>query len=211
MKNNKGFVLMETIIVMSVLSLALITLYSSYVKIMSQSKSKNLYDTPEALYIADAIKQAYEYKTSTGTPTYLLDEVTGDDKPDKKAVITPISKSSVNIQCYSIISGNNSKGIKQACNATTSHMGYQNSDIKNIYNAFNIANVYVMKSSEFKNPPSGVEYDDIIKFFDGSTINYLKTIERSELMSTGTNVDLIIVKIKTKDGYMFGRSERVIS
>ena len=63
MKNNKGFVLMETIIVMSVLSLALITLYSSYVKIMSQSKSKNLYDTPEALYIADAIKQAYEYKT----------------------------------------------------------------------------------------------------------------------------------------------------
>ena len=44
MRNNKGFVLMETIIVMSVLSVALMTLYSSYVKIMANSKDKNFYD-----------------------------------------------------------------------------------------------------------------------------------------------------------------------
>ena len=61
MRNNKGFVLMETIIVMSVLSVALMTLYSSYVKIMANSKAKNFYDTPEALYIAEAVSRAQLY------------------------------------------------------------------------------------------------------------------------------------------------------
>ena len=80
MRNNKGFVLMETIIVMSVLSLALMTLYSSYAKIMANSKAKNFYDTPEALYIAEAVSRAQLYNKG-----YLASNI--EDNSDKKATI----------------------------------------------------------------------------------------------------------------------------
>lgn len=101
MRNNKGFVLMETIIVMSVLSVALMTLYSSYVKIMANSKTKNFYDTPETLYIAEAVSRAQLYNKG-----YLASN--SEDNSDKKAIIIK-NGSAYKITCYNAIETYNKK------------------------------------------------------------------------------------------------------
>lgn len=197
MRNNKGFVLMETIIVMSVLSLALMTLYSSYVKIMTNSKAKNFYDTPETLYIAEAVSRAQLYNNG-----YLT---SGDgDNPDKKATI--IKKDSVyKITCYNAIEKYNQKAT---CNTNSNLMAIQSSGLKRMYNAFNIEAIYVVDALEFKNL-SEDKFKSVLQFFDGSTIGYLKSIDRSTINpKNDTYTNLIIVKIKTEDGYAFGRSER---
>ena len=59
---NKGFVLMETIVVIVVISVALLTIFSSYNKILSKEKIENKYDTSEYLYMTEYIKKyIYNY------------------------------------------------------------------------------------------------------------------------------------------------------
>lgn len=53
---NKGFVLMETIVVIVVISVALLTIFSSYNKILRKVKSENKYDTSEYIYMTEYIK-----------------------------------------------------------------------------------------------------------------------------------------------------------
>ena len=197
MRNNKGFVLMETIIVMSVLSVALMTLYSSYVKIMANSKAKNFYDTPEALYIAEAVSRAQLYNKG-----YLASNI--EDNSDKKATIIK-NGSAYKITCYNAIETYNKKAT---CSTTSNLMAYQSSGLKRMYDAFNIEAIYVVDALEFKNL-SEDKFKSVLQFFDGSTIGYLKSIDRSTIDSkNNTYTDLIIVKIKTEEGYVFGRSER---
>lgn len=197
MKNNKGFVLMETIIVMSVLSLALMTLYSSYVKIMANTKAKNFYDTPEALYIAEAVSRAQLYNEG-----YLTSN--SENNSDKKATIIK-NDSAYKIICYNAIE---TYKAKSACSTISSKMVYQSSGLKRMYDAFNIEAIYVVNALEFKNL-SEDKFKSVLQFFDGSTIGYLKSIDRSTIdPKNDTYTDLIIVKIKTEEGYVFGRSER---
>lgn len=54
---NRGFVLMETIVVIVVISVALLTIFSSYNKILSKVKSENKYDTSEYIYMTKYIKE----------------------------------------------------------------------------------------------------------------------------------------------------------
>ncbi len=197
MRNNKGFVLMETIIVMSVLSVALMTLYSSYVKIMANSKTKNFYDTPETLYIAEAVSRAQLYNKG-----YLASN--SEDNSDKKAIIIK-NGSAYKITCYNAIETYNKKAT---CSTISSLMAYQSSGLKRMYDAFNIEAIYVVDALEFKNL-SEDKFKSVLQFFDGSTIGYLKSIDRSTIdPKNDTHTDLIIVKIKTEEGYVFGRSER---
>lgn len=197
MRNNKGFVLMETIIVMSVLSLALMTLYSSYVKIMANTKAKNFYDTPEALYIAEAVSRAQLYNEG-----YLTSN--SENNSDKKATIIK-NGSAYKIICYNAIE---TYKAKSACSTTSYRMAFQSSGLKRMYDAFNIEAIYVVNALEFKNL-SEDKFKSVLQFFDGSTIGYLKSIDRSTIdPKNDTYTDLIIVKIKTEEGYVFGRSER---
>ena len=197
MRNNKGFVLMETIIVMSVLSVALMTLYSSYVKIMANSKAKNFYDTPEALYIAEAVSRAQLYNKG-----YLASNI--EDNSDKKATIIK-NGSAYKITCYNAIETYNKKAT---CSTTSNLMAYQSSGLKRMYDAFNIEAIYVVDALEFKNLSEN-KFKSVLQFFDGRSIGYLKSIDRSTIdPKNDTYTDLIIVKIKTEEGYVFGRSER---
>ena len=54
--NKKGFVLMETIVVIVVVSVALLTIFSSYNKILSKLRTENKYDTSEYIYMTKYIK-----------------------------------------------------------------------------------------------------------------------------------------------------------
>ena len=57
---NKGFVLMETIVVIVVISVALVTVFASYNKILSKLKTENKYDTSEYIYMTNYIKENLE-------------------------------------------------------------------------------------------------------------------------------------------------------
>lgn len=63
---KKGFVLMETIIVIVVISVSLLTLFSSYNKIMSKAKIENKYDTSEYIYITKWIKDYLKTLSDSG-------------------------------------------------------------------------------------------------------------------------------------------------
>lgn len=54
---NKGFVLMETIVVIVVISVALLTIFSSYNKILRKVKTENKFDTSEYVYMTNYIKE----------------------------------------------------------------------------------------------------------------------------------------------------------
>ncbi len=62
--NKKGFVLMETIVVIVVVSVALLTIFSSYNKILSKLRTENKYDTSEYIYITKYIKNYLQGKVS---------------------------------------------------------------------------------------------------------------------------------------------------
>lgn len=57
--NKKGFVLMETMIVMTVLSIALIYLYTTYVKVLGSASKVSYYDNVEDMYTAYYASKLY--------------------------------------------------------------------------------------------------------------------------------------------------------
>lgn len=57
---KKGFVLMETIVVITVLCVILIMLYASYSKILVNVSKKSLYDNTEYLYKASVVRDYLE-------------------------------------------------------------------------------------------------------------------------------------------------------
>ena len=74
--NKKGFVLMETIVVIVVVSVALLTIFSSYNKILSKLRTENKYDTSEYIYMTKYIK---DYMQSIGFEVVdLCGELDGD-------------------------------------------------------------------------------------------------------------------------------------
>ena len=58
--NKKAFVLMETIVVIVVISVALLTIFASYNKILSKVKTENKYDTSEYIYMTNYVKNFFK-------------------------------------------------------------------------------------------------------------------------------------------------------
>lgn len=69
MKKSNGFVFMETIVVISVLSITLLLLFSSYSYILRKSRSKNTFDTTENIYKTYYFHQVLN--SSVGLNNYL--------------------------------------------------------------------------------------------------------------------------------------------
>lgn len=65
--NKKAFVLLETIVVITVLSVTLIVLYASYSKIISDSRKKMFYDNTEYIYKTSVIRKYLEPKINIAT------------------------------------------------------------------------------------------------------------------------------------------------
>ncbi len=63
MKNNKGFAIFETIIVISILALGLISLYSTY-NIIIRKSLNNRVEQPKDIYLAYQISNYKNYTTS---------------------------------------------------------------------------------------------------------------------------------------------------
>ncbi len=54
---KKGFVLMESIVVILIVTISLLTIFSSYNKILSKLREENKYDTTEYLYMTNQVKK----------------------------------------------------------------------------------------------------------------------------------------------------------
>ena len=123
---NKGFVMIETMVVITVLSLGLISLYASFAVILSKVSVRSNYENIDNIYKTYFVK---DYLNSPETPA-----------------------------CYSA-------SISASCNDVISP------GLANIMKTFNIQKIYI-----FKEIPTGKNYD-------GSTINYFKTVDKKSATS----------------------------
>lgn len=64
MRKQNGFVFMETIVVVSVLTITLLILFTSYSTILRKAKERNTYDTIDTVYKTYYVKDALEAKTT---------------------------------------------------------------------------------------------------------------------------------------------------
>lgn len=80
MRNTKGFVMIETIIVITILSIGLISLYSSYSVLLSRAKVKNTYDNVEYIYKTYFVGN-YIKETVSTIPSGFTKYVAGGSNP----------------------------------------------------------------------------------------------------------------------------------
>ena len=78
--NNKVFVFIETIIVICVLTISLMSLYANYNKIISNTKELNTFDTTE-----------YNYKTYFLKKKYMSDSDFNSSDPPCKSIPNPFA------------------------------------------------------------------------------------------------------------------------
>lgn len=79
--NKKGFVLMETIAVITVLTLVLTLLYASFNVIVSKAQKNSVYDNTEYIYKTQLIRDSLEY---TDVVNSITGQVTVIDKNDER-------------------------------------------------------------------------------------------------------------------------------
>lgn len=85
---KKGFVLMETIVVIVVISVALLTIFSSYNKILSKVKKENKYDTSEYIYMTNYIKKYLKDKITNEGITISVTDICKDNGDGKCIIFT---------------------------------------------------------------------------------------------------------------------------
>lgn len=182
--NNKGFVMIETIIVMSILALGLISLYTSYVLIIKRTQTKNSGNATNT-YIAYQINKYLNdnnlntYSSNLDTPYY--------------------------IEIYNL-GGNYVKRDCGISNEETvcSASAIISSEEKELYLNLNIEKIYYMTKSI-----KDIFNDNIILLFDGSTINYLNSIKNDANINNYAERTIIV---KTMDdtekiGFSFYQQE----
>ena len=136
MRNKNGFIFMETIVVISVLSITLILLFASYSYILRKSRTKKTYDVTETIYktyyfkqIVDSLNggvglENYIKSSSTckniGSSNYVCDISSADYTGDlyQIKVVFEVDKFYL-VNPNSILSANNSKELLNNFDATT--------------------------------------------------------------------------------------------
>lgn len=175
MKKN-GFVLIETIIVMSILAVGLISLYSSYVLIVRKTLSSS-YEKPKDTYMAYELAKNINYSMMNfvNTPYYL-----------------EISSSNNNFRQREC-------GLDSSGNATCSpFVDYSTDEYVDLYKTLGVDKVYFTNRSA-----RDLYTDKILLTFDGTTISYLRSIRNDTGFLEDTS-KTIIVKVKSPDvGYEF--------
>ncbi len=82
--NNKGFVLMETIVVVSVLCVVLVVLYAAYNKLLIDVHKQSLYDKTEYIYktnlVRDYVEEVLSSEQYSSSTHYIFCRNTMSDK-----------------------------------------------------------------------------------------------------------------------------------
>lgn len=193
MINKKGFVLIETIIVMSVLLIGMIILYSNYNKMIINSSKVNYYDNVEDIYAA-----YYAYK-------YVND-----------LTITPWNNNSI----YEVITNppNTDTNNMSKNKIEESFKGiFDNLNIETIYYFSKGGFEKIFDENDYKcgekneDDKDNKDNENQLLCFDGTTINYLRSIENKNDITKcddSNNAPCItIVKINRDGHYYFAKYE----
>lgn len=170
MKKNKGFVFLETIIVISVLSLTLMLIFASFSFILRKSKERNYYDTTDIIYKTGYIKNIMEsYK-----PINVDNEENG---------VLYYMKNNIDKYC------------KQMGEFDSYVCDLKNEDYDSYLNqvklAFEVEKIYYINPSKIS---SSEKRDEWLYMFDATTIDYL--INMGVLSNSSVNADYILIKYK---------------
>lgn len=92
--DKKGFVLMETIVVIVVISVALLTIFSSYNKILSKVRAENKYDTSEYIYLTEYIRKNIPN-------TIFVQDINDDNILNRLTSLTPAQKNTL-VRLYGV-------------------------------------------------------------------------------------------------------------
>ncbi len=145
-KNNQGFVFIETIIVVSILTITMLLLFASYSFIVRKFKERNTFDTTEAIY-----------------KTYYTKSIIDSFKP------TSDSRSGVK---YYIDTHLGTYNVCQQMGSFGSYVCNPSKDpsLSQLVNAFEVEKFYYVNLS---NLFRDTKKDDWLYLFDATTIDYI--------------------------------------
>ena len=108
--NKKGFIFIETIIVVCILTVALMSLYGNYSKIMANTKELNTFDVSEYNYKTYFLKSKFLNNSSLTTTNPCITETSINFSDNNKVKICKLSN----------ITNNGTRSIKQYLSANYS-------------------------------------------------------------------------------------------
>lgn len=178
MRKKNGFVFMETIVVISVLSITLMLLFGSYSYILRKSRSKNTFDTTETVYKTYYVKQVIDNYKREHNRTGNSVEVYANDHLAPSGECTK--------QTYS-------SGYSFICDLSSdSYNGY----LEQVKKAFEVDKIYLLNPKQIVN---SVNENEWLNKFDATTIDYVRSISAS--------FDKYILVVKYKKYYSDGSYE----
>ena len=179
--NNKGFVLIETIIVMSILAIGLISLYASYSLIMRKTQASTN-DSAINTYMAYQINNYTFYEnTNQLDNTYYVEIYNNLNNYYRRECGILLNE----IKC--VPSTNITEEEKEI---------FDNLDIDKIY--------------YFTRPLKDIFSNNILLLFDGSTIEYLNKI-KNDIYIDGSAEHTVIVKTKNQGKIEFSYYQKSLS
>lgn len=149
---NKGFVLMETIVVIVVISVSLLTIFSSYNKILRKVKTENKYDTSEYIYMTEYVKK-YLSSYSCEKKIYEMGKINDGDED------FGIGKTS---------------RVKELKNHFDTSCGFSNDEVNNYTHPFGIKGIYLVKY--LTEVDEDADKPDLEKF-DAYMIDYIRKLD----------------------------------
>ena len=148
MRKRNGFVFMETIVVVSVLSLTLLVLFASYSYILRKSRARNTFDTTEMIY------KTYHVKD-------IIDEM--NTVSSQRGIVTYIQKNPT--ECKQMGSYNS-----YVCDISAA--GYTG-NLQQIKKAYEVEKIYYLNPHEVL---SSSQKEAWLNLFDATTIDYINSL-----------------------------------
>lgn len=164
MRKQNGFVFMETVVVVSILSVTLMMLYGSYAFILKKSRERNAYDTTEMIYKTYNIKKMIdtEMKSNAAVKQYFQKHLTASVA-----------------ETYPLCTNKTMSGVTlYECDLTKT---------QDMYSAFKVYKAYKMYYLNPKQIMTNPDYKAILKQLDATTIDYIRSI-------SDTDKNLLVVK-----------------
>lgn len=177
MRKKNGFVFMETIIVVSILSLTLVILFASYSYILRKSRERNTFDTTEMIYKTYYIKNIIDTKWNTPTRPGILGFI-----------------------------NNNLTSNGGFCSQTGSYASYicdltkmpDTGELYQVREAFEVEKIYYLNP---KNILTSSDKTKWLNYFDATTIDYINNLGK------GVDYNIMVVKYKKTYGKEDGTYE----
>ena len=155
MKKQNGFIFMETIVVVSVLSITLLLLFTSYSYILRKARERNVFDTSDTIYKLHYIEHILVNNSSRSS---IVDFITNENVCSKIAIAGAVNE--------------------YECDLTGTFNGntIESNTIESLKNSFGLQKIFYIKPSEVYNN------DTLLLHFDATTIDYIRKLGKNDNM-----------------------------